>query len=151
MEEGADAAQAAGGESPGFLSGVLASPVWMIVGVLAVAAGIGWYMFKTYRHSESNDLLEAIGTETYEFEFPPEVEAYDLVKRANPDDAECLKKALFKRAVAVVPIIHFMHNENAKYEQMAKASGLNQANFDSFQASFQVCVMCDVWGLVRRH
>lgn len=132
MEEAGEANVEA---AQGFLAGVFASPLWIILSILAVAAATGYFMLKSQKGFASNDLLDAIGVENYDFEYPAEVEAYEALKSESPDDTEALKKALFKRALADVPIIRWFHQENMKYEQLAKSgqSGINETNFENFE------------------
>lgn len=99
-------------------------------GVLVVVV-VALMVYRMWGSESSSSPLDEMD-EDYNIELPPESAAYDELRK-DTDDEVALKKALLKRAVAMLPIHEFIENEEKRLQGLYRKSMVNARTMQSFQ------------------
>jgi hypothetical protein len=115
---------------------------WAEVSILGIAGGMAclaaYMLLQSWRKSTSTggDTNSLLGVESYELDYPPEVMAFQELRDNGETDVTVLKRALFKRAVATVPMRLYVQAEEKNVQRMYHNSMISPESW----ANFQQCV-----------
>jgi hypothetical protein len=113
---------------------------WAEVAILGIAGGMACVaaalVAQSWRKStqSSHDTDSLLGVESYELEYPPEVLAFQELREGGEADEVVLKRALFKRAVATVPMRLYVQTEEKNVQRMYHNSMISPESWANFQA-----------------
>eukprot|EP01084_Bolivina_argentea_P004235 8062_1 len=110
----------------------------MLLTVVAVVGLATLIVYKWWlrRGKEEDTFFEDLGISFSRFEFPNEVDDYNIMKancKGGLDDKKTLKSALMKRAIADIPIILRMQNEGQGMHNMYQQAMIGNKEWKAFQ------------------
>lgn len=115
---------------------------WAEVAILGIAGGMACVaaalLYQSWRKSTSSggEVNSLLGVENYELDYPPEVAAFQELRDSGEADEIKLKRALFKRALATVPMRLYIQAEEKNVQRMYHNSMISPESW----ANFQQCI-----------
>jgi hypothetical protein len=100
----------------------------LTLALLAVTVKVWW----PKKVDEEEASLDAM-INGFDFELPEEVDQYRQFKEEHPDDVDACFQALFRRAVADIPLIRKIQSESAGIQRLKKNDILKDGSFLSYK------------------
>ncbi|KAJ0394455.1 hypothetical protein P43SY_010313 [Pythium insidiosum] len=100
----------------------------LTLALLGVAIKVWWPKSTTELDASLDAMING-----FDFELPEEVEMYRKFREENPDDVDGCFQALFRRAVADIPLIRKIQSESSGIQRLKKNDILKDGSFLSYK------------------